>query len=92
MDLFKQPLSKRSIAAMIGGIAAVALLGLVLLGGQTSSILSNVGGPIGDTGDGQSNAADATRGDTTDPPAPDEEGAEIADPPRRDRGRDEPGD
>ena len=72
---------KGTIAAILGGIAAVALVGLLLLGGQTSMILSNVGNAIGDPGNGGPLAGGGTgRGDTTgEPPPPDQTGGQVAD-------------
>jgi Domain of unknown function (DUF4349) len=46
MDLYEHPPGKGTIAAILGGIAAIAFVGLLFLGGQTSSILSNVGNAI----------------------------------------------
>jgi len=72
---------KGTIAAILGGIAAVALVGLLLLGGQTSMILSNVGNAIGDPGNGGPLAGGGTGGgDTTgEPPPPDQTGGQVAD-------------
>jgi uncharacterized protein DUF4349 len=65
---------KWTIAAILGGIAAVVVIGLVLLGGQTSSILSNVGAPIGGGSGGD------TTGDPNGEPANDNPAAgQIAD-------------
>jgi len=47
MDAFKESPGKTAIATVLVGIAAFAFLGLQLLGGQVSSILSNVGNSIG---------------------------------------------
>ena len=72
---------KGTIAAILGGIAAVALVGLLLLGGQTSMILSNVGNAIGDPGNGGPLAGGGTGGgDTTGKPLPpDQTGGQVAD-------------
>ena len=78
MDLFEETPGKWTIAAILGGIAAVALLGLVLLGGQVSSILSNVGNSI--TGGNGGSGGQVGGGDTTaEPPAPDQSGGQVAD-------------
>ena len=78
MDLLEETPGKWTIAAILGGIAAVALLGLVLLGGQVSSILSNVGNSI--TGANGGNGGQVGGGDTPgDPPAPDKTGGQVAD-------------
>ena len=81
MDHVDWTLGKGTIAAILGGIAAVALVGLLLLGGQTSMILSNVGNAIGDPGNGGPLAGGGTGGgDTTgEPPPPDQTGGQVAD-------------
>jgi Domain of unknown function (DUF4349) len=67
VDLFEETPGKRTIAAILGGIAAVAFLGLALLGGQTSSILSNVGNAIG-VPDERTGSNSSGGGDTVEPP------------------------
>ena len=81
MDHVEWTPGKGTIAAILGGIAAVALVGLLLLGGQTSMILSNVGNAIGDPGNGGPLAGGGTGGgDTTgEPPPPDQTGGQVAD-------------
>jgi uncharacterized protein DUF4349 len=75
---------KQTIAAVVGVTAAIALVGLIVLGGQTSSILSNVGNAIGDPSTGgaaRSGAGGAeAAGDTTDARgAPEQNGGQVAD-------------
>jgi hypothetical protein len=70
VDAFENLPGKRTIAAMVGGIAAVAVAGLMLLGGQSSMILSNVGAPIGEPnlGGGVDTSGDTAGGDHQDQP------------------------
>jgi hypothetical protein len=73
VDVTTNTTGKWTIAAVLGVIAAVVFIGLIFLGGQTSSILSNVGAPIGG-GHGD------TTGDSTGDPANDNTTAgQIAD-------------
>jgi uncharacterized protein DUF4349 len=69
MDSEQLP-GKGTIAAILGGIAAIALVGLLLMGGQVSSILSNVGNalPPGDT------TAGGTSGTAAQPATDDSDG------------------
>jgi Domain of unknown function (DUF4349) len=65
---------KGTIATILGVIAVIAFVGLVFLGGQVSSILSNVGNAlpgvdIGSGVGGRTSAGDTTGGDTAEPEA-----------------------
>jgi hypothetical protein len=65
---------KGTVAAILGGIVAIAFIGLFLLGGQISTILSNVGNsiggqPVGGGGDTTGDTAAGSATGTADQPA-----------------------
>src|SRR6187551_948247 len=77
-ELREQAPGKGTIAVILAGIALVAFTGLFLLGGQVSTILSNVGNsiigePIGRGTGGETTAGDST-GSADEPAAGDVDG------------------
>jgi hypothetical protein len=79
-DLLDRLPGKGLSALILGGISVVALVGLALLGGQTSSILSNVGNAIGqpDVG-GRAEAGGAASGGGTSEQTPADPDDQVAD-------------
>jgi hypothetical protein len=78
-ELIEQRPGKGTIALAVGGIVFVGLIGLFLLGGQVSSILSNVGNSIGDPvgggrGTGGASTAGSATGSALDPASGDVDG------------------